>query len=120
MARRQVFAGDARWESRTPNWGPLESLLGSDLLCGYFMWMGDIELEDGTILDAYKHHVTRDYLHLASDGRAFRYTPAGRYREVDVCTLIGEVFADWECCEPTDEERAALSAVLRKAPLATD
>ncbi len=36
-----------------------------------------IELEDGTVVNAYKHRWTRQYLHLAGSCRAFRYVDAG-------------------------------------------
>ncbi len=51
----------------TPDWGPLESLLGTPL-CDEFMWMGqrdDIQL--------YKHRATRRYLNLDGKGRAYFY-----------------------------------------------
>jgi hypothetical protein len=103
--------------SSEPEWGPLESLLGSDALCAHFMWMFDVELEDGTILHAYKHRWTRCYFHLSLDGRAFLFTGEHHYREVDPYRAIKAVFAQWECCKPTDEERAALRAASRKALL---
>jgi hypothetical protein len=111
----------ARRPGDTPNWAPLEDLLG-DEFCTQFMWMGSIELEDGTRLDAYKHTWTRCYLHLSGDGRAFYYiwrngnmNDDARYRECEPCVAIEAVFQDWECCTPTDSDRAALRAALRKA-----
>jgi hypothetical protein len=105
-----------------PDWAALEALLGADELCAHFMWMHDVVLEDGTILHAYKHRWTRCYFHLANDGRAFYYVDGDPYRvdgdlyrELDPHTAIKAVFAKWECCEPTPEERRALRAALRAA-----
>jgi hypothetical protein len=111
----------ARRRDHTPNWAPLEDLLG-DELCGHFMWMGAVELEDGTRLDMYKHRWTRCYFHLTGDGRTFYYIwrdgnmdEEARYREWEPYTAIEAVFEHWECCTPTESERAALRTALRKA-----
>ena len=99
-----------------PDWRALEALLGSDKLCAHFMWMFEVTLEDGTVLNAYKHRWTRCYFHLADDGRAFYYVTDHLYAEVHrSTTAIKAVFADWEMCERTPEERRALSATLRRA-----
>ena len=71
----------------TPDWDPLRVFL-----CGDFMWMHDVQLDDGTLLNAYKHRITRRYLHLAEDGRAFVYTGNDRYQEVDADLATEEVF----------------------------
>jgi hypothetical protein len=109
-----------------PDWRALEALLGADELCAHFMWMFNVLLEDGTVLNAYKHRWTRCYFHLANDGRAFYYATgeldagdAEVYAEVDPHTAIKAVFADWECCKPTPEERRALRAALRRAAART-
>jgi hypothetical protein len=111
----------ARHRDDTPNWAPLEDLLG-DELCAHFMWMGAVELEDGTRLDMYKHRWTRCYFHLSRDGRTFYYIwpdddmdEEERYREWEPYAAIEAVFEHWECCTPTENERAALRAALRKA-----
>jgi hypothetical protein len=105
-----------------PDWRPLEALLGSDDLCAHFMWMHGVVLDDGTMLNAYKHRWTRCYFHLAEDGRAFYYVTDDLYGvtddlygEIDPHTAIKAVFAQWECCKPTPEERRALRAALRAA-----
>jgi hypothetical protein len=105
MNSNRVIAGTVR-QGDVPNWTSLEALLGLEL-CGHFMWMFDVELEDGTLVDAYKHRWTRCYFHLASDGRAFHNTANGRYCEVDPCRAIVAVFKDWACCEPTESEEAS-------------
>jgi hypothetical protein len=56
-----------------------------------FIWMFEIELEDGTRLDAYKHGRTRNYLHLDNRGRAFIYRKDGRYEEVEPDWLLALV-----------------------------
>lgn len=55
------------------------------------MWMGTIQLTDGTRIQVYKHYLTRDYLHLSEDGRAFVYVPKTRYREVSPPWLLMRV-----------------------------
>jgi hypothetical protein len=101
-----------------PDWSALEALLGADELCAHFMWMYDVVLEDGTILHAYKHRWTRCYFHLADDGRAFYYVTGALYCELDPHRAIKAVFAEWECCKPTPEERRALHSALRRAAAA--
>jgi hypothetical protein len=73
----------------TPNWQPLIDLAGAYV--DDFMWMFEVELEDGRRLHAYKHWWTRRYIHLTLDRRAFAYEYSGEfgsggpswYREVD-------------------------------------
>jgi hypothetical protein len=55
----------------TPTWEPLLKLAPDDI--EDFMWMFDVELDDGTRPHAYKHRWTRRYVHLTDDGRAFAY-----------------------------------------------
>lgn len=99
----------------TPDWKSLEALLGSDELCAHFMWMHDVVLDDGAVLNAYKHRWTRCYVHLTDDGRTFYYVTGHQYHEVDPYRAIKAVFAEWECCKPTPEERRALRGALRRA-----
>jgi hypothetical protein len=61
-----------------PEWRPLEDALRQQI--GEFMWMFEVELFDGTLLQAYKHIHTRRYVHLAPDGTAFTYESPDRYR----------------------------------------
>jgi hypothetical protein len=119
MRSRGLMVGE-RGQYHTPDWDPLEAVLCSDDLCAHFMWMADVELEDGTIVNEYKHRWTRQYLRLADDGRAFRYAGEGRYQEVDLILALGAVFMEWECCNPTPEERMALQSALRKRLPALD
>ena len=72
-----------------PEWEPLLSLAPDHV--DDFMWMGTVQLNDGTRLQMYKHYRTRDYLHLAEDGRAFVYVPKTRYEEVNPPWLMMRV-----------------------------
>jgi hypothetical protein len=77
-----------------PVWEPLAQLAPDEL--GDFMWMHEVELEDGTRLHAYKHHETRRYLHLDHGGRAFVFVwredqdedEDSQYEEVDPRWLL--------------------------------
>lgn len=87
-----------------PDWGPL-ALRAPDHV-DEFMWMFEVELENGLRLHAYKHWETRRYLHLDHGGRAFVYIwnddltadDDGRYEEVD---------PEWVLKLVLKEERAA-------------
>jgi len=68
--------------SDTPDWTPLLELLG-DELTGPFMWMGPLHLDDGTLVHAYKHSITRQYIHLGVDGRTFLYRSSYHGRETE-------------------------------------
>src|SRR3954471_22558073 len=81
MPRTRTLAGRLKQFER-PDWDPLIELVGL-VLVRSFMWMNEIELEDGTSVHAYKHIWTRHYVHAAGDGRVFEYRRPGRYREVD-------------------------------------
>jgi hypothetical protein len=101
----------------TPNWEPLEQLVGLDL-CEWFMWMHAVRLEDGREIHAYKHIATRCYLHLAVDGAAFFYM-AGEYVPVGLVRAIGDAFKDWEKLRPQPESldrvRLSLIEAIRRA-----
>jgi hypothetical protein len=61
---------------------------------GDFMWMYEVELEDGTHLQAYKHIDTRGYIHLAAGGQAYYYKPPDRYIGVAAGYVLAQVFRD--------------------------
>ena len=73
-----------------PDWDPL-----THALLGWFMWMFEVDLADGRKVHAYKHIVSRDYLHLTHDGRAFVFRPEHRYSEVDLEEAVAGLFARW-------------------------
>jgi hypothetical protein len=96
MASRKKWKGEMTG-FQEPVWQPLLELVGTYLV-GDFMWMFEVELEDGRSLHAYKHWWTRRYIHLTIDGRAFVYEcrdpdceDAARYREVDTKWLLDRV-----------------------------
>ena len=68
MPKTKKFRGRMT-RSDSPNWEPLLNL--ARVYVDEFMWMFEVELEGGVRLHAYKHIVTRRYLHLTEDGRAF-------------------------------------------------
>jgi hypothetical protein len=72
-----------------PEWEPLLNL-APDLVVD-FMWMGTVQLIDGTRLQVYKHYWTREYLRLSEDGRAFLFVPKTRYEEVNPPWLLMRV-----------------------------
>jgi hypothetical protein len=72
-----------------PEWEPLLNFAPDHVVD--FMWMGTIQLTDGTRIQAYKHYWTRDYLHLSEDGRAFVFVPKTRYAEVNPPWLLMRV-----------------------------
>lgn len=71
-------------------------------MLGWFMWMFGVELEDGALIDVYKHGITRRYLHLDHGGRAFYYTGGGRYRQVGWSMALAAVFdgSEWNGGNP--------------------
>jgi hypothetical protein len=63
-----------------PVWEPLLGL--ARIYVDEFMWMGEIELDNGASLHAYKHYWTRRYLHLDTEGNAWFYREDGRYEQL--------------------------------------
>jgi hypothetical protein len=97
-----------------PDWRPLQELVG-DRVTGDFMWMYEVELSDGSSLQAYKHIDTRRYIHLDAGSAAFAYESPGRYREVPAADVLAEVFADLPRLADvtTEQVEASLQAVKR-------
>jgi len=81
-------------QGATPIWKPLLDLAPEHV--GGFMWMFQVEPEDGAQIHAYKHRWTRRYLHLDCEGRAFVYGENDRYHEVDPYWLLDVVLS----CHP--------------------
>lgn len=107
---------------RSPVWEPLITLAPEHL--GDFMWMHEVEFEDGTRLHAYKHHETRRYLHLDHGGRAFVFV-WDESREVDEDSEYEETDPRWllELVLARPDERASLfrqnvSAEFKRLPWA--
>lgn len=98
-----------------PDWTGLEALLPM-VLCGPFMWMGAVSLEDGTLLGAYKHSTTRRYLHLDASGATFGYRGEAGYCRVRHCNAVEHVFDPlWLLHHATDDEKAAVKTALDEA-----
>lgn len=74
-------------------WEPLLELAPEDI--GAFMWMFETELDDWTPVQAYKHRVTREYIYLDYDGRAFDEVRPRRLEEVEPRLLLEEVMGAW-------------------------
>lgn len=56
------------------------------------MWMFEVELSNGTLLQAYKHVDTSGYVHLDPHGAAFVYEPPDRYRPFPLADVLAAVF----------------------------
>jgi hypothetical protein len=91
MDKAQICTGKMT-QGETPNWEPLLSVVGEEL-AGDFMWMFEVALSIGTMIQAYKHIDTRRYVHLDSNGTGYVYEETDRYRSVDVADVLAVVFA---------------------------
>jgi hypothetical protein len=100
-------------QAERPVWEPLIELVGLDVVDG-FMWMNELELDDGLEVHAYKSIATRRYLHLAVDGRAFRYHSPGRYEEIMLREALEEAFTDWQELLPPPRDPEAVRALLAR------
>jgi hypothetical protein len=76
------------------NWEPLLELAPEEI--DDFMWMFEIELEDGAMTQAYKHWWTRRYLYLDFAGRAFVEVGPRSFEQVDPERSLEEVLAGRE------------------------
>ena len=72
-----------------PDWGPLEAAIPQKW-CGGFMWMNRT-VQDGTVIELYKHGITRNYLCLDHSGGAWRYVHP-RYEPTPLDDAIDAVF----------------------------
>ena len=97
-----------------PVWEPLIELVGLEIVDG-FMWMHELEFDDGLEVHAYKSIATRRYLHLGVDGRAFRYRSSDdRYKEITLGEALDEAFTNWEDTLPVPEDPDAVRALLAR------
>lgn len=76
-------------DHRKPTWEPLLDFAPDE--APDFMWMFQVELEDATVIEAYKHSWTRRYLYLDAAGRAYISVGCAGYEEVDPTALLIEV-----------------------------
>jgi hypothetical protein len=100
-------------QGERPVWEPLIELVGLAVV-GCFMWMYEIELDDGLEVHAYKSIATRRYLHLSTDGRAFGYVPRGRYVEITLREALEEAFTGWQEVFPPPRDPDAVRALLAR------
>jgi hypothetical protein len=97
------------------NWKPLEEKL-APAQCAGFMFMGKL---NG--INLYKQGLTRRYLNLGDDGRAYRHLDRGRFEEIpfeEAMRWVAEPLAEMgETLEtPYDEDyRRRRAAALRAA-----
>lgn len=97
-----------------PSWEPLIDLVGLELV-RWFMWMGQVELVDDTVVHAYKHIATRAYLHVGEDGRLFAFRSPDRYDEISRAVAVEAVFGGWhELLPPPDTAALRALAELRR------
>ena len=103
-------------EERAPDFAPLESVVGAGLAI-WFMWMFEVELDDGRHLHVYKHLVTRRYLHLSRAGEAFEFRNLnnGTYCQIALATAIVRAFWGWEQHAPSNAEVESLVRAVRSA-----
>ena len=100
-------------QGEEPVWEPLLRAVG-ERLTGTFMWMYEVELEDGLRLHAYKHIWTRCYVFLTEESQAYTWAPCRRYvrqrldfaLEAALCNWW--VLAGWEA-EDAEAIREAVS-----------
>ena len=86
MATERTVRGEMG-QYEQPEWKPLEEALADHIL-SQFMWMGEIRLETGEVLHAYKHRLTRRYLHLAADGTTYVYRGERGYAPTDAAEAV--------------------------------
>jgi hypothetical protein len=79
------------------------------------MWMCEVRLDDETTIHAYKHAMTRRYLHLDAGGRAFHYDESIGYTDIAGPIAIARAFVGWERSWSTDREKAALRDAMCRA-----
>jgi hypothetical protein len=68
-------------DRREPIWEPLLEALPEDI--DDFMWMGEVQLTDGTQIQLYKHYWTRRYICLDLGGRTFVSRKEDRWEEAE-------------------------------------
>lgn len=96
-----------------PVWEPLEDAVGDELL-GWFMWMYEARLDDGTAVHAYKHRSTRRYLLLDAAGGAYGYDE-GHYPRFPLSRAIDAVFVSWPQLGGTTAELDLVAAAWDRA-----
>jgi hypothetical protein len=101
-----------------PNWEPLEGVLPAEW-CGGFMWMNRV-VDNGVVIELYKHGITRHYLNLDAGGGAYRWTGSG-YEPMSLEEAIDHAFdgieeTRWDRTTVYDDEvKAEKYRALREA-----
>ena len=99
-------------DGNSPVWQPLLDAVGEHLT-GTFMWMYSSRLESGRTVHAYKHIITRAYLFLDEDGRAWQWTPCNRYAPQRLDWAIEAALCQWWLLtDYTETDAAAIRAAL--------
>jgi hypothetical protein len=98
-----------------PDWSPLDGFLPLKL-CGPFMWMHAVELDDDRELRAYKHSETRRYLHLDAHADAWENLDQGRFRRMRHSDAIEQVLPSWWVLnQASEDERDAVREAFEAA-----
>ena len=71
-----------------PDWEPLEHHVPATMW-GEFMWMYRVRPE-GKGIEAYKHTLTRQYLHLDHNNRAWQWNPDGTWTQIPVTEALAD------------------------------
>ena len=98
----------------TPDWGPLRAAVGMKL-ADCFMWMCEYALDDGRRIHAYKHHLTRRYLHLGAGGEAYQYCHESFFIETSVARAIPIAFEMWEAMTFERVDGSEVDDAIRRA-----
>jgi hypothetical protein len=80
----------------SPDWAPLIAAVGEEVTAG-FMWMFEVATSDRRRLHAYKHIVTRRYVHLDENGNAFYFADVDdhTYRPIALDRILHAVLSPW-------------------------
>jgi hypothetical protein len=78
----EALIGGSFCEPGRRDFTALEELV-RDVIVTRFEWLFEVELEDGSRMDIYRHRDTCEYLYAAEDGRTFDWAARGRFRETD-------------------------------------
>ncbi len=93
----------------TANWKPLESKIGGHR-CAGFMFMGR---SNG--INQYKHGISRRYLFLDDEGRAYESAGKGEFREIAFEEALGRVEEPLTALDATLETPYDGAYIRRKA-----
>lgn len=78
----EAVIGGSYCEPGRRDFTALKELLG-DVIVSRFEWCFEVELEDGSRMDIYRHRDTCGFLYVAEDGRTFDWAARGQFRETE-------------------------------------